>query len=564
MTPQTTRSGTARDRTALRYHAAFPARTLPPSQPSNRSVKPTRRVSSLLVVVILCVFGQSSLPGLARSIEPAPAVIDLQSSPSASTWLAGAAKAMGGEARLRAISAVEVSGVAMWHHREQSERPEGPWIATFVDFTDVRNFATDAVLRRSRARGLASPDFVDNKEWTGESSVLVASGVGLRRANGALGPDATPWDLGIVPLGLGPERVIVAALDAKDTRAEADEQFDGYLHHVVSFTAAGARVRLLLNVPSLLPKAVDVTQSQPADMFWAPWGDVTHRMTFGLWTLEPEGVRYPRLWEYSTSDQPDATVQITRVRINPAIAAADFDITDDARQRLIAGRRRVADAPFGNPRRPATELAPGVMHVPGSWDIVEIKQDDGVVVLEGPMSSEYSAKVMDDVRQRFAGAAIKAVVTTSDAWPHLGGMREYVARAVPIYALNLNVPILTRLFAAKYVTSPDTLARTPARPVFRVVSEKTVVGSGANRLEIYPLRTATGERQMMVYLPAHQLLYTSDLFTISQGRVFLPQQVSEAVEAVTREHLTVTRAFGMHYDALPWATIVKSAEPPGR
>jgi hypothetical protein len=299
-------------------------------------------------------------------------------------------------------------------------------------------------------------------------------------------------------------------------------------------------------------------------MFWAPWGDLTHRMTFGLWTLEPEGVKYPRLWEYSTSDQPDATVQITRVRINPAVAAADFDITDDARQRLIAGRRRVADAPFGSPQRPATELAPGVMHVPGSWDIVEIKQDDGIVVLEGPMSSEYSAKVMDDVRQRFSGAAIKAVVTTSDAWPHLGGMREYVARAVPIYALDLNVPILTRLFAAKYVTSPDTLARTPARPVFHVVSEKTVVGSGANRLEIYPLRTATGERQMMVYLPAHQLLYTSDLFTISQGRVFLPQQVSEAVEAVTREHLTVTRAFGMHYGALPWSTIVQSAMPPVR
>src|SRR4249919_2819860 len=100
MTPQTTRSGTVRDRTALRYHAAFPARTLPPPQPSNRSVKPTRRVSSLLAAVILCVFGQSSLPGLARSIGPTLAVIDRQSSPSASTWLAGAAKAMGGEARL--------------------------------------------------------------------------------------------------------------------------------------------------------------------------------------------------------------------------------------------------------------------------------------------------------------------------------------------------------------------------------------------------------------------------------------------------------------------------------
>ena len=81
------------------------------------------------------------------------------------------------------------------------------------------------------------------------------------------------------------------------------------------------------------------------------------------------------------------------------------------------------------------------------------------------------------------------------------------------------------------------------------VSGKTVVGSGANRLEIYPFRTATGERQMMVYLPQHQLLYTSDLFTITATSVFLPQQVAEAVQAVAREHLAVTSAFGMHYEA---------------
>ncbi len=106
------------------------------------------------------------------------------------------------------------------------------------------------------------------------------------------------------------------------------------------------------------------------------------------------------------------------------------------------------------------------MHVPGSWNIVEIKQDDGVVMLEGPMSSEYSAKVIDDASSVSRARRSRRSITTSDAWPHIGGMREYVARDIPIYALNLNVPILTRLFAAKYVTSPDTLAKSPARPCF--------------------------------------------------------------------------------------------------
>jgi hypothetical protein len=98
----------------------------------------------------------------------------------------------------------------------------------------------------------------------------------------------------------------------------------------------------------------------------------------------------------------------------------------------------------------------------------------------------------------------------------------------------------------------------------RLVSGRTTVGAGANRFDIYPLRTASGERQMMIYWPAHQLLYTSDLFTIVDAFIFLPQQVGEAVEAVAREHLAVANAFGMHYDELPWSRVVASAAPPRR
>jgi hypothetical protein len=38
--------------------------------------------------------------------------------------------------------------------------------------------------------------------------------------------------------------------------------------------------------------------------------------------------------------------------------------------------------------------------------------------------------------------------------------------------------------------------------------------------------------------------------------------VSEAVAAVEREHLTVKRAFGMHYDAVAWEKVIDSARPP--
>ena len=505
-----------------------------------------------MVFLLLFVFTESPHP----SVAPTPAS-------SAAAWLSGAAQALGGEEKLTSLAAVEVSGISVWHQREQSERPEGPWFATFTEFTDIRNITADAVRRTARMRGFSTPDWVDNTDWTPPSTTLVVAGIGLQRANGALALTSTPWDLGILPVALGPEHVVAAARRAADLHAEADQTLDGYLHHVVSFSIDDARVRLFLNVPSLLPKAIEITRAHPHDVFRAPWGDVTNRVTFGVWTLEPEGVRYPRLWEFSTNGASDGTIEITRVRLNPALVSADFDISDEAR-RLMAGRRRIADTPLGSSKRRVHEVTPGIVKVPGSWDIVEIKQDDGVVIVEGPLSSDYSARVIEDARQRFGSVPVKAVVSTSDSWPHIGGMREYVARGIPIYALDLNVPILKSLFAAKYVSSPDALASNPRPPTLRLVSGRTTVGAGANRFDIYPLRTASGERQMMIYWPAHQLLYTSDLFTIVDAFIFLPQQVGEAVEAVAREHLAVANAFGMHYDELPWSRVVASAAPPRR
>jgi hypothetical protein len=478
---------------------------------------------------------------------------------NAHSWLVQSARAMGGEIALRELRAVEISGISVLYQREQSERPEGPWIPNFTEFTDIRNLSAGVIKRTSRTRGYVTEDDI---AWSPDSSILIVDGAGIRKLNDRFAAAGTPWDIAIIPLDLLPERVILTAMDAPDLRAESDIMLHGYAHHVVAFTSRGARVRLILNVPSLLPAAIEVTQPRPYETYWAPWGDVTHRLTLGVWLLEPIGIRYPRLWHYSTGDQSDGTVDLTRVKMDPPIDATDFAIPADARQTIVANRRRIADMPLGSPQRPAKELAPGVVQVPGNWDVVEVKQEDGVVIVEAPLTSAYSVKVFEDARKRFAGARVKAVITTSDAWPHIGGMREYAARGVPIYALDLNVPILTRLFSATFTTEPDALAKARRAPVVRTVAAKTIIGTGANRIELYPLRTVTGERQMMAYFPDHKLLYTSDLFTIRNGSVFLPQTVSEAVDAVARERLDVATAFGMHYDALPWSTVVASAAPP--
>lgn len=174
-------------------------------------------------------------------------------------------------------------------------------------------------------------------------------------------------------------------------------------------------------------------------------------------------------------------------------------------------RRTIEDTPLGQSNKPTVEIAPGVLHIPGPWNVTLVCQSDGVVVIEAPISSGYSDKVLADAKKRFPGLPIKAVVSTSDAWPHIGGVREYVARDIPVYALDLNRPILERLVSSPRRFHPDALERQRKKPRFRILSNKTIIGSGPNRIELYPMRTESGERMMMVFFPEHKLLYGSDL-----------------------------------------------------
>ena len=199
------------------------------------------------------------------------------------------------------------------------------------------------------------------------------------------------------------------------------------------------------------------------------------------------------------------------------------------------------------------------MLIPGSWNATFVRQEDGIVILEAPISSGYSAKVIAEARRRYPGQPIKAVVTTSDSWPHIAGSREYAAQGIPIYALDLNRPILERFLSASHKTEPDTLELSPRAPQFRLVHEKTTLGAGPNRIEIIPIRGETTERQLMVFFPEHHLLYGSDPFRRRpDGTFFYPQTVTELMDAVARAGINVNRFFMMHMGPTPWPALAES------
>jgi glyoxylase-like metal-dependent hydrolase (beta-lactamase superfamily II) len=271
---------------------------------------------------------------------------------------------------------------------------------------------------------------------------------------------------------------------------------------------------------------------------------------------------YPRQITTEWNNLPFADETVQTLTIDAAVDEAKFAIPDAVKTQFA----QVAARPFGmssivlDPSKSVT-LAPGLVQFPSGFNVAVVSQPDGLVILEATTGSSFTQQVIAAGEKQFPGKKVKAVVTTSDAWPHVGGIREYVAKGIPVYALDLNVSILTRILKAPRTFAPDTLSKAPKAPVFRSVADRMTLGSGDTRMELIPVRGETGERMMLVWFPGLKLLYSSDL--IQRDRTgksfFMMEMPAEVVNTVAREKLDgIDKVFGLHLPPTDWSEITSA------
>jgi hypothetical protein len=435
---------------------------------------------------------------------------------------------------------------------EQSERPEGPFIPEFRDIAEIHDFAGNRY--RSIIEQTIYPEFKAASGIVADSSSAMRI-FGTRTMAGNANMLATARQ----SLALSPERLLVTALDASDAHMQPQEILQSVPQDIVTFTLDDAPVRIFLNHYTHLPTAVDYSGAMARDGFWRTIGDVTMRTYYSYWWLGDDGLRLPMQWDIFRNGLPDSSIMIATLSLNAPIAEADMQISADIRTQFA----KAAASGVGQNAtlQPAVEVAPGVTLIPGSWNVLFVRQTDGLVILEAPISSAYSEQIITEAKRLYPDAPIKAVITTSDSWPHLAGVRAYVARQIPVYGLDINIPALTRLVKARFSSAPDALERSPRKAIFQPVSGKISIGSGANQIDLYQIRGETSERQMMAYFPNLHLLYGSDPFQQGQNGSFRTMQaVSELVDAVARERLDPERFVMMHVGITPWTELKKSLD----
>jgi len=454
--------------------------------------------------------------------------------------------AMGGRDKLAAIGNVQLDVIGHTALTEQSYR-QAPFISSYERDQLTVDFDKGRLRNQSHS---VWPEADPHQAESDVTLIATTQSCVYRTKDGDTPCSLSDLDDTRATLALGPERLLLTAAGATDLHYTNGEWLRSTPHSVLEFNWNGQPVRVLLNAFNHLPDAVERTTT--FQDFWFAWGDVEQRIYYDNWKLL-HGVVLPTNRVEQRNGILWQSMQILDASFNTRLDDQTFAM--DAKVAAKVAQSKGWNRDFSDQHR--VELAPGIELYRGSWNATLIKQDDGVLVLEAPISPHYVQGVLAKARSTFAGLPVKGVLSSSDSWPHMAGVREAVAEGLPVYILDLNQPLLDRLVAAPHRLQPDSLQIAPKSPQWRVVSGKQEIGSGANRVVVYPLRGASTERQFMVYFPQHKLLYASDTLALNADHtLYDPELMREVVRAVAREHLQVDTVYAMHEGPTPWRDVV--------
>lgn len=457
--------------------------------------------------------------------------------------------AVGGQDRLERIKSLGVEAVRHTLLTEQSYR-QAPFITSYERLKVKVDFVGNRIYRESH---LTWPE---SDPGDSESDSIVVAGLagGVRRASADTPCSLADLDWAREELSLGPARLLLTALQSSDLRFGEPEMLRSTMHTTLLFTWQGINVRVAINRFNHLPDALETTE-QFQD-HWYQWGDVQRKIYFDNWKTF-RGVVYPTNEVEERNGTIWRSTQVLTLDLNVPIEDAQFQMDAKAMERSTRSKGWESSFPSGK----GADLAPGISLYESSWNATIVKQQDGVVILETPLSGTYADGLIQEAKKRYPGIPINAVLSTSDSWPHVGGVRQAVALNLPVYILDLNQPLLDQLVKSPRKLHPDLLAQSPKAPAWRIVSGKLQVGKGENRMELYPIRGGSTERQYMVYFPEHHLLYASDTLSLNDnGTLYDPELMREVAEAVKREGLQVERVFAMHQGPVPWSQVMSLVE----
>jgi glyoxylase-like metal-dependent hydrolase (beta-lactamase superfamily II) len=347
---------------------------------------------------------------------------------------------------------------------------------------------------------------------------------------------------------LDPWMVLADWRSARDVRVVGECFYRDYWRTVIARRSETGEERLYVDAKTAFPIKLD---RRDRDLLW---GDVHAEYLWSIWAPAGDAVA-PQFTFRIVDGEVDHERIVQGFTMQPRDSAARLEIAADARPL----------PPQTSPPPPDTVRVSANTYalVTPSYTNVVTLQRDTVFVLDAQTSAVRAQQDSVWIGKVFPGKHPVVLVVTDLAWPHISGVRYWVALGTPVVSHRASRDFLTQVIDHRWTVEPDLLEkrRTTAKLRFHAVEDRLDLGGGAVRL--HPIDGVGSEGAIMAYIPSDRFLYAGDYIQPGGPGSFSAVYAREVRAAVERAGFTPERFIAMHMKLGQWTDVERIAQRGG-
>jgi hypothetical protein len=181
---------------------------------------------------------------------------------------------------------------------------------------------------------------------------------------------------------------------------------------------------------------------------------------------------------------------------------------------------------------------------------------DTVYVMDATLSEARARQDSAWVARLFPDHRAVKVVVTDVAWPHVGGVRFWVARGATLVAHGVSEPFLRELIERRWTLRPDALERAREHVELNLTTvgpEGLSLADGA--VQLFPVGGIGGEGAVVAWMPDASFLWAGDYVqNVEEATLY----ATEVIRAIRREGVHPSSVAAQHVPLTDWRTVVEA------
>jgi hypothetical protein len=340
---------------------------------------------------------------------------------------------------------------------------------------------------------------------------------------------------------LDPWAVVADWSSTNDVKLAGREVYRDYPRIVLTRTALGAEQKLYLDPKTGFPVKLDLIESHYL------WGQRHIEYVYANWT-RIGGVMFPG----SSFRLADGAVEVSQT-----VGSLELIGRDSAPSLTLPADP--VESPDLQPRflQPldltVTKVGPKtyVLTNPGYTEAVtEIGNE--IFIFDATQGEARARKDAATIARRFPGPHKITLIVTDLAWPHVAGVRYWVANGATIVAHTAARKFLEEVVNRRWTNAPDLLEQRRRTAKLKFIGVDGAFKLANGEVTLHPIDGIGSEVALMAYLANDHFLWASDYIqTLAEPTSY----ASEIWSAVQRDGLRPERVAAEHLPLTQWSKI---------